>query len=203
MKLGFVVGLVTMLVLLTCVGFTQPNMINEEPVALVTPEVPVIEMKLLYTPTPTLPPMPTPVARATNSEIQINEYQLNEEDVETIARLLWSSPLRTRTSKAALAWVVCNRVDSDIFPSTIREVVVKSEFSFYDRKAHISEENLEIARLVLNQWLSERDGYESGRLVPANGLFTQFAGENNRNLNILDKRGGNCVYYPMAGAYEY
>lgn len=136
-------------------------------------------------------------------EIEITEHALNDADVEIVARLLWSSPLRNKTSKAALAWVVCNRVDSDDFPATIAGNVTVTEFTFYDKRAHISEENTAIARLVLNQWLSERDGKNAGRLVPKTGLFIQFTGDGNRNINILDERGGSTVYYPVFGAYDY
>lgn len=197
MKRGFIIGLATMLFLIIIVGFVndKPEAFNEIELNEPTPELIIFELA----PTSTPVPIPTP----TPGPITINEYNLNEEDVETVARLLWSSPLRDRTTKAALIWVVCNRVDSKDFPSTITDVISKTEFSFYDKRAHLSEENLELTKLVLNQWLSERDGFYSGRLVSKDGLFIRFEGENNRSLGILDARGGKTIYYPIAGAYEY
>lgn len=197
MKRGFIIGLATMLFLIIIVGFVndKPEAFNEIELSEPTPELIIFELA----PTSTPVPIPTP----TPGPITINEYNLNEEDVETVARLLWSSPLRDRTAKAALIWVVCNRVDSKDFPSTITDVISKTEFSFYDKRAHLSEENLELTKLVLNQWLSERDGFDSGRLVSKDGLFIRFEGENNRSLGILDARGGKTIYYPIAGAYEY
>lgn len=197
MKRGFIIGLATMLFLIIIVGFVndKPEAFNEIELGEPTPELIIFELA----PTSTPVPIPTP----TPGPITINEYNLNEEDVETVARLLWSSPLRDRTAKAALIWVVCNRVDSKDFPSTITDVISKTEFSFYDKRAHLSEENLELTKLVLNQWLSERDGFDSGRLVSKDGLFIRFEGENNRSLGILDARGGKTIYYPIAGAYEY
>ncbi len=200
MKWGFVGGLAvgglaTMFVLLMFAGFTDREAAEPE----LTPEVEtqIVVIHAVETPAPPAAPTREP------QEITITEHPLNDNDVETVARLLWSSPLRKKTSKAALAWVVCNRIDSDDFPSTIADVVTVTEFAFYDKRAHISEENRAIARLVLNQWLSERDGENAGRLVPKNGLFIRFSGDSNRNLDILDKRGGSPVYYPAFGAYDY
>ncbi|MEG1523850.1 MAG: cell wall hydrolase [Clostridia bacterium] len=198
MKWGFVCGLATALVFLMLSGFTTSTEAAEVVVSAPTPAIIYISIA------PTEEPPPAPTATPTEEpEIVIVEHQLNSNDVETIARLLWSSPLRSKESKAALAWIVLNRVDSDQFPSTVGEVVTVGEFTFYDKRAHLSEENLQLVTLVMNQWLSEREGNNAGRLVPKTGLFIQFCGENNRNLTILDARGGSTVYYPMRGAYEY
>lgn len=196
MKWAFVAGLASMFAVMMLYGFTQPE---EAAQPEITPEATAQVVVVQIVPTP--PPAPAPTREP--QEIEITEHAINEADVEIIARLLWSSPLRRKTSKAALAWVVCNRVDSDTFPSTIAEVVTKTEFAFYDKRAHLSEENLQIASLVMNQWLSERDGLNAGRLVPANGLFIRFCGEDNRSMDILDARGGTTVYYPAFGAYDY
>jgi hypothetical protein len=167
-------------------------------------EVQTVDIRLKPTVTPVSIPTPVPGPK----EIVIKSHDINENDVKRVARLLWSSPLRDRTAKAALVWVVCNRVDHLDFPSTIRENITTSEVTYFDSHAHLSDENLEIARLVLNQWLSERDGYNAGRLVPTNGLYIRYSGVNNRSIEILDSKPtetheAKSVYYPMAGAYEY
>lgn len=205
MKRGFLIGILTVILALTLVGFIGNNELEATPSLEPNDETPtlvIFEVK----PTPTTVPIPAPPKE--KEEIVIVEHELNENDVKRVARLLWMSPLRDRTAKAALAWVVCNRVDHPDFPSTIKENITTSEFSYFDSHAHISDENLEIAKLVLNQWLSERDGYNAGRLVPEDGLYIRYTGTDNRSIEILDSKPApdhdpKAVYYPMSGAYEY
>lgn len=206
MKRGFIIGVLTVVLALVCVGFTSAE---DTDIPTPTPEVEIVEIQVvdIYL-KPTITPIPIPTPIPEPKEIIIKNYDLNENDVKRLARLLWMSPLEDRTAKAALAWVVCNRVDHPDFPSTIKDNIKKSEFSYFDDRAHLSDENLEIARLVLNQWLSERDGYNAGRLVPANGLYIKYVGVDNRSIEILDSKPTpthepKTVYYPMAGAYEY
>lgn len=153
-----------------------------------TPAVEWIYLEALPTSTPT-PPPPPPVV--------IREYAHDEADVETLARLLWSSPLRGEEQKTALLWVVLNRVDdqSGLFADSIRGAVTKSEFSFYDDGAHLSEKNMEIAREVLNAWKSRKDGCYIGKHVPANGLYIRFTGENNRDIEVTAERGGEALVW--------
>lgn len=105
-------------------------------------------------------------------------------------------------------WLVLNRVDSRDFPNTIRQVIAQNgEFGFWSEDKFIKPESLavnrELARLVMNQWLSEKDGLASGRLVPKEALFLRFTGENNRNIELLPNRWGDPLYWPIRDAYEY
>lgn len=164
-----------------------------------TPEPEVITLQIVATPTPAPAPTPTPDTRT----FLIEEHDLEVEDVEAIARLLWSSPLRDKRQKAALAWIVCNRADASTSGDTVTSNINTSEFLFYDRKAHLSEENVALATLVLNQWKSEKDGYKVGRLIPKRALFINFEGEKNRALVIYSERGGEPMEWPIDGAYDY
>lgn len=166
-------------------------------------EVQVVTLELAPTPTPS-PAMPAP----TPAPIEIKNYDLNDKDVDWLARLAFLSPLTAKENKAALMWLVLNRVDSDAFPSTIRQVIAqKSEFGFWSEDKFIKPENLavnrELARLVMNQWLSEKDGLNAGRLIPKEALFLRFSGEGNRNIELLPDRWGEPLYWPVKGAYEY
>ena len=153
-----------------------------------TPAVEWIYLEAAPVVTPT-PPPPLPV--------EIREYNHNSADVETLARLLWSSPLRDEDAKETLLWVVLNRVDdqSGLFGDSISEVVTKSEFGFFDRKAHLSETNMEIAKDVLDAWMSRKAGCYIGRHVPANGLYIRFTGENNRSIEVTAERGGEALVW--------
>ena len=205
MKRGFLIGILSVILMLMFVGFINNEVSETIPTTEPNNETPAF---VIFEVNPTPTPIPIPAPPKEKEEIVIAEYELNEDDVKRIARLLWMSPLRDRTAKAALVWVVCNRIDHPDFPSTIKENITKSEFSYFDSHAHLSDTNLEIARLVLNQWLSERDGYNAGRLVPKDGLYIRYTGVNNRSIEILDSKptfdnDPKVVYYPMSGAYEY
>lgn len=116
------------------------------------------------------------------------DHQLNEEEVILIAKLLWSSPLREERQKKALAWVAVNRIGVYPFGSTLQSVVTKSEFTFYDRKAHVSQENRRIATEVLNAYYSiTKDHLNVKRPFSAAGVKIQFIGDPARYIRVLDK----------------
>lgn len=119
--------------------------------------------------------------------VEAKEHRLNEEDVKLLARLLWSSPLREERQKKALAWVVCNRIGVSPYGETLAAVINKTEFTFYDRKAHVSEENRRIATEVLNAYYSIREGMNVQRAIPASGVKVQFVGDPARYIRVLDK----------------
>ena len=148
------------------------------------PEVEIIDIRMV-TPPPQIP----------ERVIEIRTFDHDPEELETLARLLWSSPLRDESEKEKLLWVVLNRVtdDSDTFGNSIRDVVTKNEFSFYDRKAHLSETNLRIAQEVMDAWLSELFGFYVGEHVPSNGLYIRFVGDSNRGLEVTAERGGEAL----------
>ena len=115
------------------------------------------------------------------------EHDLDEAEVKLLARLLWSSPLRDERQKKALAWVVCNRIGVAPFGETLAAVINKTEFSFLDRKAHVSEENKRIATEVLNAYYSIQDGLNVVRGIPSSGVMVQFCGDRNRYIKVLDR----------------
>ena len=149
-------------------------------------EIQVVEIVVIPTPTPP-PPTPPPT--------EIKNFAHDEKDIEILAELLWSSPLRDEEAKKTLCWVVLNRVSdqSGTFGNSISEVVTKSEFSFYDYHAHKSETNLRIAREAMDEWMSDDHGFYVGRHVPANGLYIRFVGENNRGIEVTATRGGDAL----------
>lgn len=119
--------------------------------------------------------------------IEIESHELDPEDVEKLARLLWSSPLRDEDSKKSLCYVVMNRAaHGEPFGDTIQSCINVREFAFYDSHAHRSESNLRIAREAMNEWLSRKEGHNVGRVVPINAYYIQFTGENNRHIRLLD-----------------
>lgn len=92
--------------------------------------------------------------------VEIREHDLNEKDVERIARLIWGSPAKQKQSKVLIVWCVMNRLNdkSGMFGDTIETVVTKSEFGWFSIHDHRSEENLKIVRDTMNQWLTWKEG---------------------------------------------
>ena len=180
--------LIVMTAVTACMIGTVARAETPTPTPTPTPAVEWIYLEAAPVVTPTPPPPPP---------VEIREYNHNSADVETLARLLWSSPLRGEEQKTALLWVALNRVDdqSGLFGDSISEVVTKSEFSFFDKRAHLSDENLSIARDVLNAWKSRKEGCYIGRHVPANGLYIRFMGESNREIEITAEPGGNALVW--------
>lgn len=148
--------------------------------------VQIVEIRMVQKELPPPPPEPP---------IETKSFVHDQEEIEILARLLWSSPLRAEEAKKTLLWVVMNRVndESDTFGDSIKTVVTKSEFSFYDRHAHLSETNVRIAQQVLDEWQSEQYGFYVGRHVPANGVYIRFIGENNRGIEVTAERGGTAL----------
>ena len=114
---------------------------------------------------------PTPIPNPYRPEV-------NEDEVEILARLLWSSPLTNETDKRKLCWLVFNRVDDEslLFGGCVSDVVIKREFTFMDHKAYLSETNLRIARDELARWTAERMGIPVERPLEAGYLYLRFDG---------------------------
>lgn len=119
--------------------------------------------------------------------VVVKEHDLDDEDVEKLARLLWSSPLRYEGYKKALVWVVMNRAEhGEPFGSSIQDCINRTEFAFYDSHAHRSEENLRIVREAMNEWYSREEGNNPGTVIPRFAYYIRFAGVDNRQLQLLD-----------------
>lgn len=125
---------------------------------------------------------------------QLVPAEWDESDVELLARLLWSSPLRNEEAKRQLVWCVLNRVDDErlIFASTIAGNVTRKEFTFFDRRAYLSETNLRIAREELERWTRVLSGIEE-RPVPEGYVYLRFAGDNNRMIYLMREIGGEAL----------
>lgn len=175
-----VIGAIAALAVLTLIA--QPVKVAE---AEETEEgIQVVEIVMIPQPTPPPPPDPP---------IETRNYEHDAEDIELLARFLWISPLRDREAKKTLCWVVFNRVDMDgLFGDCLKDVIVQSEFRWYDPKAKIKseylEENRQIAWEAMNEWVSEDHGFYVGRHVPKCGVYQEFSGENNRQIEVYKEK---------------
>lgn len=119
--------------------------------------------------------------------VTITEHQLDEDDVEKLARLLWSSPLRDVSTKKQLVYVVMNRAaHGEPFGTSIQDCINTTEFRFFDPHAHRSQENLRIVREAMNEWLSRKEGNNVGFVMPLNAYYVRFYNTDNRWIKLLD-----------------
>ena len=123
----------------------------------------------------------------------MTEHILDEDDVDILSKLLWSSPLTNETYKRQLLWVVFNRIldDSGVFGDYIDTVVTKNEFAFYDRKAYRSDTNDRIAREELQKFENLLDGKYVERVLPRGYVYIRFSGDRNQTLLCSQTIGGN------------
>ena len=147
--------------------------------ALADEEIEVVTLKL------------APVAEYVETRpIEIREYQLDEDEVNTLAEFLWKSPLRDESEKVKLLWVVFNRIDdnSGKFGNTIEEVVRnKGEFTFMEsHRFALSMDNTRIATHELNRWYSLKDGLCIGHHVKRTGVYCGFKGDRNREVIVYN-----------------
>lgn len=127
-----------------------------------------------------------PAAEKDPRPITIKSYEHDSEDIEKLARLLWSSPLRAESEKKKLVYVVMNRAaHGEPFDTSIQGCINQHEFSFFDSHAHRSAENLRIAREAMNEWCSRKEGLNAG-IVRIDAYYIRFQGENNRQIQLLD-----------------
>lgn len=139
-------------------------------------------------------PVAVVTAGAVPAARQLVPQEWDESDVELLARLLWSSPLRNEDAKRQLVWCVLNRVDDErpMFPRTIAGNVTRKEFTFFDKRAYLSETNLRIAREELERWTRVLSGIEE-RPVPEGYVYIRFAGDNNRMIYLMKEVGGEAL----------
>jgi len=133
-----------------------------------------------------------------------NEIELNENDVEILAKLIWGEArgVKTKEEKAAVVWCVLNRVDAKEFPNTIEEVVTqKYQFSGYSNNFPVDDELKEIAEDVLHRWYSEKDGEaDVGRVLPKTYLYFIGDGVGNNFMEVW--RSGVYWDWSLKSPYE-
>lgn len=99
-----------------------------------------------------------------------NVTAVNQSDAEIMARMMWGEcrGAPSTMEKAAVAWCVLNRVDSDKYPDTIRGVITQpNQFTGYRPSNPVDPELLWIAQDVITRW--QTDG--EGRVLPETYIY--------------------------------
>ena len=131
----------------------------------------------------------------------VTEPNLNADDVEMLAKLVWGEARGCSiTEQAAVIWTALNRVDSEepYFPDTIEAVVTQPlQFIGYDPNHPVEPDKVELARDVLTRWLSG----EEGRVLPKEYVY--FHGDGMRNhFRIEYEHNGLYWDWSLDSPYE-
>ena len=110
------------------------------------------------------------------------EMYFTEDDVAEVAKMLWGEARGcTRDNQIKCAWVVCNRVDDERFPDTIRGVLEQpSQFHGYDPSYPVTSELYDVAFDVLTRWSYEKQGIPVRRELASSFLW--FTGDGRENI---------------------
>ena len=178
----------------SCSGSTSAPVIDPDPVEWIQQEWEPETVCFRMVEQAHISPVAVVTAGAVPAARQLVPSEWDESDVELLARLLWSSPLRNEDAKRQLVWCVLNRVDDErpMFPRTIAGNVTRKEFTFFDKRAYLSETNLRIAREELERWTRVLSGIEE-RPVPEGYVYLRFAGDGNRMIYLMKEIGGEAL----------
>ena len=123
------------------------------------------------------------VTLALGSASQASGKSYTRDDAEAMAKLVWGEARGCDdTQQAAAAWCVLNRVDSALFPNTIREVVSqKKQFAGYRVTNPVDPQILALVYDVLSRWSIEDNCVGGvGRVLPKEYLYFSGNGTENR-----------------------
>ena len=120
---------------------------------------------------------------------EVPEPDLNEAEVERLAKLVWGEARGCSvTEQAAVIWTVLNRVDSEdpVFPDTIEAVVTQPwQFIGYDANHPVEQDKVELARDVLTRWPTGGEG----RVLPKEYVFFHGDGIHNHFRTEFEHNG--------------
>lgn len=168
-----------------------------EPALIPTPmHIPNVKLTLplIHEPIPEITPEPEPI---------IIEPVIEEpsSDVIMIAKTVWGEArgVESITEQACIVWTILNRVDSDIFPDTISEVVLAPhQFYYSENFPTIDDFDRDLIALtedVIARWEREKAGEtDVGRVLPPEYFY--YGALNNRNWFRTD-------YYDLSTKWYY
>ena len=155
----------------------------------------IVAMKLLTGETEvTNYDIPIKIVAPTNSEERTYEYELDEKDINMLAKTIWNEArgIKSDMEKAAIAWCVLNRVDSTDWEfrnmNTIEEVLTAhGQIEGYKEDNPLDDHLVELAEDVLIRWNMEKDGVvDVGRVLPKDYYFWWGDGKHNHFRKQLE-----------------
>lgn len=126
--------------------------------------------------------------------------EIPAEDIEYLANVTWGEARGcSKTEQAAVMWCVLNRVDSEYYPDTIKDVVTqRKQFHGYNPNNPLTEDLLSLARSVLTYYYT---GDETGRVLPAAYLY--FVGDGVHNYFYTEYMSDKAAWdWSLTSPYE-
>lgn len=123
------------------------------------------------------------------------KYTVNEEEISMLCKVTYGEAgSLSKTQQAAVVWCILNRVDSEVYPNTISEVITqKSQFYGYKESHPIVPETKEIVIDVLLRWENEQRGeLDVGRVLPKEYMY--FTGNGKENIFRLTSKSDSTAW---------
>lgn len=104
--------------------------------------------------------------------------RFSEEEERALAKVVWGEARGcSKTEQAAVVWCVLNRVDSELFPDSVLDVLEQPhQFDGYKPSHPVDVDILEVVQDVLDRY--DTVG-EEGRVIPYDYLFFEGDGKSN------------------------
>lgn len=118
-----------------------------------------------------------------NQIVAIATNAATSEDARMLAKVIYTEArgLKSPMEQAAVAWCVLNRVDSSIYPNSVKGVVTQQHQFAWKPGAPVDQDLLEISTDVLIRWQMEKLGYgDVGRVLPPEYMYFTGNGQRNR-----------------------
>lgn len=147
-----------------------------------------------------------PLVYKNESDTQIQSFTPDEEEVEMLAKTIWGEArgVKSTTEKAAVAWCILNRVDSEGYAcgGDIEHVLTfPGQFAGYNESNPVTDEFKKIAADVLTRWAAEKAGIEgAGRVLPKQYIY--FTGDGKHNHFTDEWMGGSTWDWSLPSPYE-
>ena len=123
------------------------------------------------------------------------KYTATEEEISMLCKVTYGEAgSLSKTQQAAVVWCILNRVDSEVYPNTISEVITqKSQFYGYKESHPIVQETKEIVIDVLLRWENEQRGeLNVGRVLPREYMY--FTGNGKENIFRLTSKSDSTAW---------
>lgn len=133
----------------------------------------------------------------------LSNYSPSKTELEMIAQVIWHTArnVKSECEQAAVVWCIFNRVQSGLYPDTVKDVIEQDgQFSKIDLEHPIHEKYFNLASDVAKRWQREMNGEESvGRVLPANYLY--FYGNRKNNVFFQSRSNRTAWRWTLTNPY--
>ena len=138
---------------------------------------------------------PYPALRAS----KMKDLAVSDREVDMIARVIYGTARNVGSirERAAVAWVVMNRVQSPLYPDTVEEVILEeNQFPAYYPVGYVDSSFVSLAQEVVEAW---HDPESSLRVLPESYLY--FDGDGKKNYFMEKYKDKDHYSFPSNNPY--